>query len=163
MASTKEILNNSKIETKLLPKMREMAGEITEKAPLVSKVSNFIVDKAFWIVGIAGLARIVNNSGEQHSNINRNFNVVKAHQSQIAKNLVNTLSLENKILAQENPEMACDLRRSLADKNPLTKAERRQNTAIIQEARLEELRLKIAKKAEQIKEAKLAENKESAE
>lgn len=101
MAKTR--INNSKMNNKVLNNLKNFAEEFSEKAPLAASVGRFVVDNAVWAVLFGSIFRSSSNVKQQKERVANTYNALKAEQTRCAKHLVNSLSVENSILAKDSP------------------------------------------------------------
>lgn len=118
-----EYLDKTDFNTKLMPVVSESMEKAAKEVPLMAKAGRFVLANSAWAVLILGLSRLVGNSKQAHQNVRDSFENIKANQTTVSKHLVNTLSVENDVLAQEDPELASDLEKAISGEKPVSKKE----------------------------------------
>ena len=110
----KNLLDKTKFNTEILPKMAKGAAKLAEKAPWVTTAGRFALANSIWILLGASILKSVQNSKKEHAKIEKNYQTLKNAQFETAKHLNNALEVERVILAQNQKKMAQALRNEMS-------------------------------------------------
>lgn len=118
-----EKLDKTHFNQRTLPRIAKDVEKLEKNAPFVTKLGRFALANSVWILLGAALYKMAKHADEERNKVEQNYQTLKAAQLQTAKHLVNTLSIERDVLAQDQPELADDLRRTMNGKNPVSRKE----------------------------------------
>lgn len=110
-----EKMDNTKFNKETLPKITAKLAEFEEKMPRLFKAGKFALANSMWILAGVAILQTIKHSGDRQEKIDQNYQTLKMAQLQTAKHLVNTLSVERDVLAQNQVKMAKDLRKALIE------------------------------------------------
>lgn len=153
--NTCEKIDNTALNKKVLPEISQKLATFVQKAPFLAKAGKFALANSVWILLGAALYKMVKHADGERNRVEENYRILKNAQLQTAKHLINTLSIERDVLAQDQPELAADMRRAINGKNPVSNKEIREIQKKSKVYEDEKLRVQIrenleAKNAEQI-------------
>lgn len=148
-----------------LPKMSQNLSKFAEEAPFLAKAGRFALVNSVWILLGAALIKMVKVTSDNRDKVEQNFQLLKTAQLQTAKHLVNTLNVERDVLAQDQPELAADMRKTMNGKKPVSNKEMREIRKQSEIYEDEKLRMQIrenleAKEAEQTEQIEQPEQSE---
>ena len=116
-------IDNSKFNTKILPKMREFNNSIAKKLPWAADVSKTVLKHSvFTMLGVA-IVQTIRNAGNHNKKVEKNYKVLKNEQLKTAQSLVSALKDQRDILAKGQMLMANDLQRALIGDNVVSERE----------------------------------------
>lgn len=113
-----KIVSESKLNTKVLPKVTEFVSKYADKFPKTATASRFALKNSMWILLGAGLIKMAHSAKEKRNKIERNYHQLKTAQFEVSKHLVNALGVERDVLAQDQKLMAKELRRQMNKTQP---------------------------------------------
>jgi len=102
-------VNQSKYNTKYLPKMVEGFEKFANKAPLTAKATGFALRNSLWILLGISLYKSISHANDRDKKIRANYHEMKNEQVNAAKYLINKANVERDILKQNQLELSEDL------------------------------------------------------
>ncbi len=102
-------INQSKYNTKYLPKITKGFEKFANKAPLTAKATGFALRNSLWILLGVSLYKSINYVYDRNKKISANYHEMKNEQVNAAKYLINKSNVERDILKQNQLELANDL------------------------------------------------------
>lgn len=106
-------LDNTQINKKVIPAFEEGIEKLADRTPFLAKTGEFALANSVWILFGIGLLRFFKHEKNESARFDKNYNALKDMQSQTAKHLVNELSVERDVLAQNQQKMAKELKKAL--------------------------------------------------
>lgn len=106
-------IDNTKFNKETLPKITARLAEFEKEAPGLFKAGKFALANSMWILAGVAVLQTIKHSNKRQEKIDKNYQTLKMAQLETAKHLVNTLSVERDVLAQNQIKMAKDLRKAL--------------------------------------------------
>lgn len=106
-------LDKTFLNKKVLPKFEKWSAQLAKKAPFAAKTARFAVVNSIWILLGLGIAKSIDHANKENNRVERNYINLKNKQLEASKYLNATLGVENDILAQDNHQLASDLRATM--------------------------------------------------
>lgn len=103
-------LNATAFNKTILPKVYELIETFAKAAPSAHKAGKALIYCAVPILFVSAVAKTVLYSKSQAEKVRQNYIDLKNKQFKAARHLSNALGVERDILAQEQPELAKELR-----------------------------------------------------
>lgn len=119
----KDEIDNTKFNTEILPKISARVAQFEEKAPKLMKVGKIALANSIWILAGVALLKSIKYTKERQEKADYNYEKLKGAQFKTAKQLVNVLSVERDVLAQNELRTAKDLRKSLTEEKVVSDKE----------------------------------------
>lgn len=113
-----DMIDSSKLNKEILPKVSERAAAFAEKMPKLAKGGKIaLANSMFILLGIA-LVKMIKHTSDTRKKIEHNYETLKNNQLEVAKYVANTMSVERDVLAQNQPILAKDLRHAMNKTEP---------------------------------------------
>lgn len=98
-------IDQSKFNTKYLPKITEGFEKLATKAPWLAKVSGFALRNSLWILCGTAIYKSISYSNERNKKVEKEYKELKNEQLNAAKYLVSKSNAENNVLKKNQVEL----------------------------------------------------------
>lgn len=106
-------LNKTHLNNDILPKLLEGTAKLSEKAPLAAKVGRFAIANSVWIAFGLGLLKLGHHQNHDQKKVEKKYKELKNAQFETAKHLNKVLQVERAVLAQNQLQLAAELRHEM--------------------------------------------------
>lgn len=87
-------LDDTKFAQKQFPKIQKFMTDMVEKTPKLAKAGRFALANSVWILLGLGLAKMLSQSNKQNDRIQKNYEILKQKQLEVAKYITNEARCE---------------------------------------------------------------------
>lgn len=102
VSNVKSWLDTTTVNTKVLPKISELFGRLSKKAPLLAAAGTLTLLAAPWIVIFNSIVKASKQNREYNAKFLNNYLAIKENQIDTARHISNMLSVSNNILNKDS-------------------------------------------------------------
>ncbi len=107
----KKLVDSSKFNEKIIPKIINFSDSIKNKAPFLATTAKFLLERSIWVLLGIGFIKSSYYSSKNKKKVNVNYEKLKNVQFELVKKINTNINVERDVLAQDDPRQADDLRK----------------------------------------------------
>lgn len=116
-------IDKSDFNTKTLPKIGEWFAKLEKEHPFVHGTGKFALANSVWILLGVGLIQMLRYGRDKYDKVEQKYDSLRTSQLKTAKKMINNLTVQRDVLAQNQPVLAADLEKVMNGEKPVSKKE----------------------------------------